>query len=202
LTSSGILTRLDRHAWRLALCAAVLLTGCRLDMHVQPRYNPYAPSDFFADGRSERPPVAGTVARSEIVSGPEQVVFTGMLNGREVDAFPFPVTRAVLDRGRERYNIFCTPCHGWTGDGDGMIVQRGFRPPPSYHIDRLRQAPAGHFFSVITNGFGAMYPYGYRILPRDRWAIIAYIRALQLSRQAKIGDVPDAERSKLLGEAP
>ncbi len=184
------------------MCAALLLTGCRLDMHVQPRYNPYAPSDFFADGRSERPPVAGTVARGEIVSGPEQLVFTGMLNGREVDAFPFRVTRAVLDRGRERYNIFCTPCHGWTGDGDGMIVQRGFRPPPSYHTDRLRQAPVGHFFSVITNGFGAMYPYGYRILPRDRWAIIAYIRALQLSRQAKISDVPEAERSKLLGEAP
>jgi hypothetical protein len=141
------------------------------------------------------------VARGEVVSGPGEVVLTGMLNGKEVDAFPFPVTRAVLDRGRERYNIFCTPCHGWTGDGDGMIVQRGFRPPPSYHTDRLRQAPVGHFFSVITNGFGAMYPYGYRILPQDRWAIIAYIRALQLSRQAKISDVPEAERSKLLGEA-
>ena len=192
----------ERHAWRLAVCAAFLLTGCRLDMHVQPRYNPYDPSDFFADGRSERPPVEGTVPRGEIVSGPGQVVFTGMLNGREVDAFPFPVTRAVLDRGRERYNIFCTPCHGWTGDGDGIVVQRGFRPPPSYHIDRLRQAPVGHFFSVITNGFGAMYPYGYRILPRDRWAIIAYIRALQLSRQATINNVPEAERSKLLGETP
>ena len=198
----GIRARFAGHAWLLAICVALLLTGCRLDMHVQPRYNPYDPSDFFADGRSERPPVEGTVARGEIVSGPGQVVFTGMLNGREVDAFPFPITRAVLDRGRERYNIFCTPCHGWTGDGDGIVVQRGFRPPPSYHIDRLRQAPVGHFFSVITNGFGAMYPYGYRILPRDRWAIVAYIRALQLSRQAKIADVPDAERSKLQGEAP
>jgi hypothetical protein len=186
----------------MALCAGLLLTGCRLDMHIQPRYNPYDPSNFFADGRSERPPVEGTVARDEVVGGSEQVVFTGMLNGREVEAFPFAVTRAVLDRGRERYNIFCTPCHGWAGDGDGIVVQRGFRPPPSYHIDRLRQAPVGHFFSVISNGFGAMYPYGYRILPRDRWAIIAYIRALQLSRQAKIGDVPDAERSKLQGETP
>jgi hypothetical protein len=202
LRSKGIRACFARSAWRLAVCVAFLLTGCRLDMHVQPRYNPYDPSDFFADGRSERPPVEGTVPRDEIVSGPGQVVFTGMLNSREVDAFPFPVTRAVLDRGRERYNIFCTPCHGWTGHGDGMIVQRGFRPPPSYHIDRLRQAPVGHFFSVITNGFGAMYPYGYRILPRDRWAIIAYIRALQLSRQATINDVPEAERSKLLGETP
>lgn len=202
MRSRAIRADFERHAWRLALCVALLLTGCRLDMHVQPRYNPYDPSDFFADGRSERPPVEGTVARSEIVGGPGQVVFTGMLNGKEVDAFPFPVTRAVLDRGRERFNIFCTPCHGWSGDGDGIVVQRGFRPPPSYHTDRLRQAPVGHFFSVITNGFGAMYPYGYRILPRDRWAIIAYIRALQLSHQAKIDDVPEAERPKLLGETP
>jgi Cytochrome C oxidase, cbb3-type, subunit III len=202
LTSSRIRTLLERRAGRLAICATLLLGGCRLDMHVQPRYNPYDPSEFFADGRSERPPVAGTVARSEIVGGPEEVVSTGMRDNREIDAFPFPVTRVVLDRGRERYNIFCAPCHGWTGDGDGIIVQRGFRPPPSYHIDRLRQAPVGHFFSVISSGFGAMYPYGYRILPRDRWAIIAYIRALQLSRQATIDDVPQVERSKLLGETP
>jgi hypothetical protein len=180
----------------------LFLNGCRLDMHVQPRYNPYSPSDFFADGRSERPPVPGTVAHSEVVSGPELVINTGMLNGEEMNAFPFPITRAVLDRGRDRYNIFCTPCHGWAGDGDGMIVQRGFQKPPSYHVDRLRQAPAGHFFSVITNGFGAMYPYGYRILPRDRWAIIAYIRALQLSRQGTINDVPADQRAKLLSEAP
>lgn len=202
MTSSRIRACLERRAGRLAICAALLLGGCRLDMHVQPRYNPYDPSEFFADGRSERPPVAGTVARNEIVGGPGQVAFTGMLNGKEVDAFPFPVTRALLDRGRGRYDIFCAPCHGWTGDGNGVIVQRGFRPPPSYHIDRLRQASVGHIFGVISNGFGAMYPYGYRILPRDRWAIIAYIRALQLSRQATINDVPQAERSKLLGETP
>lgn len=193
---------LKRYVWCMAACATLLLTGCRLDMHVQPRYNPYDPSEFFTDGRSERPPVEGTVARNDAVSGPDQVIFTGMLDGREVDAFPFPVTRAVLERGRERFNIFCAPCHGWTGDGDGIIVQRGFQPPPSYHIERLRQAPVGHYFSVITNGFGAMYPYGYRVLPRDRWAIIAYIRALQLSRQGTINDVPEAERSKLLSQAP
>jgi hypothetical protein len=170
-------------------------------MHEQPRYDPYAPTDFFGDGRSERQPVDGTVARSDAVGGPGEVVNTGMLNAQEVDAFPFPVTRAILDRGRERFNIFCAPCHGLSGDGDGIVVQRGFQRPPSYHIDRLRNAPVGHFFSVITNGFGAMYPYGYRVLPNDRWAIIAYIRALQLSRQATINDVPDADRGKLLGES-
>jgi hypothetical protein len=190
------------HGWLIAVCATLLMTGCRLDMQVQPRYNPYAPSNFFSDGRSERQPVAGTVARSDVVSGPEEVVYTGTLNGQEINAFPFPITRAVLDRGRDRFNIFCTPCHGLGGDGNGIIVQRGFQRPPSYHIDRLRNAPVGHFFSVITNGFGAMYPYGYRIPPRDRWAIIAYIRALQLSRQATIDAVPEAERQKLLSETP
>ena len=194
--------RSKRHGWVIAVCAALTLTGCRLDMQVQPRYNPYDPSNFFADGRSERQPVEGTVARTEIVEGPDQVVNTGTLNGREIDAFPFPITRAVLDRGRDRFNIFCAPCHGLAGDGDGVIVQRGFQPPPSYHIDRLRNAPIGHFFNVITNGLGAMYPYGYRVLPRDRWAIIAYIRALQLSRRATIDDVPEAERQKLLSESP
>jgi hypothetical protein len=183
----------------MALCAVLFLVGCRLDMHVQPRYNPYGATDFFGDGRSERPPVEGTVARSEVVEGQSEVVNTGVLNGQEINMFPFPVTRAVLDRGRERFNIFCAPCHGLAGDGDGVVVQRGFQRPPSYHMDRLRNAPAGHFFSVITNGFGAMYPYGYRILPADRWAIIAYIRALQLSRQATITDVPEADRAKLLG---
>jgi mono/diheme cytochrome c family protein len=186
----------------IVLWATLLLTGCRLDMQVQPRYNPYAESDFFADGRSERKPVAGTVARSEAVGGPEEVVDTGKLNGQEIDAFPFPITREVLDRGRERFNIFCTPCHGLAGDGDGMIVQRGFQKPPSFHIDRLRTASVGHFFSVITNGLGAMYPYGYRISPRDRWAVVAYIRALQLSHEATIDSVPKAERLKLMSELP
>ena len=187
--------------WRFLACAALLLTGSRLDMHVQPRYNPYDPSDFFSDGRSERPPVEGTVARSEIVDGLEMLVDTGTLNGRETEVFPFPINRAILDRGHERFDIFCAPCHGLSGDGDGAIVRRGFPQPPSYHIDRLRNAPAGHYFNVISNGFGAMYPYGYRILPRDRWAIIAYIRALQLSRHATMNDVPVAERTKLMSQS-
>jgi hypothetical protein len=180
----------------LALCA-----GCRQDMHVQPRYNPFDPADFFEDGQSARMPVAGTVPRGDLATGPHELLYTGKVNGTVVDEFPFAVTREVLERGRERFNIYCEPCHGMAGDGDGMIVQRGFRHPPSLHSASLRSAPAGHFFDVISNGFGAMYPYGYRIAPRDRWAIISYIRALQLSRQASINDVPPEERKKLQDES-
>jgi hypothetical protein len=117
--------------------------------------------------------------------------------GATMTRFPFPVTKAVILRGQERYNIYCSPCHGMTGEGDGMIVRRGFSKPPSYHTDRLRKAPVGHYFDVITNGFGAMYPYGSRIEPEDRWAIVAYIRALQLARNAKISDVPANERANI-----
>ncbi len=188
--------------WTFAAAGLLLLcAGCRQDMHVQPRYNPFDPTDFFEDGQSARMPVAGTFPRGDLTTGPEELLYTGKVNGALAEAFPFPVRREVLDRGRERFDIYCTPCHGLSGDGDGMIVQRGFRRPPSLHIDRLRAAPAGHFFDVITNGFGVMYPYDYRVAPRDRWAIVAYIRALQLSRQASISDVPAAERRKLQGES-
>jgi hypothetical protein len=192
-----------RRGISLSAAAALLLfcAGCRQDMHVQPRYNPYDPTDFFADGQSARIPVAGTVPRGDLALGPQELMYTGKVNGAVVDEFPFPVTRQVLERGRERFNIYCEPCHGMTGDGDGMIVQRGFRHPPSLHSQQLRSAPAGHFFDVISNGFGVMYPYGYRIVPRDRWAIVFYIRALQLSRHASINDVPEAEREKLRGES-
>jgi mono/diheme cytochrome c family protein len=166
-------------------------------MHVQPRYNPFDPSDFFEDGQSARLPVEGTIPRGEMTLGPEELLYTGKVNGAPAEVFPFPITREALDRGRERFNIYCTPCHGMSGDGDGMIVQRGFRRPPSFHTDALRNAPAGHFFDVITNGFGVMYPYGSRVPPRDRWAIVSYIRALQLSRQAAIEDVPEAARGIL-----
>lgn len=179
--------------------AAVLLAGCRLDMHVQPKYLPYEPTDFFADGRSERQPVPGTVARGHLRL--DELMFTGRENGVVVDKFPFPITKADLDRGRERYNVYCTPCHDYTGTGRGMIVQRGFPQPPSYHIQRLRDAPAGHFFEVMTNGFGAMYSYAARVEPADRWRIAAYIRVLQLSRNAKIDDVPEADRAKLSHES-
>jgi cytochrome c553 len=173
----------------------MLVAGCRLDMHVQPKYLPYEPTDFFADGRSERQPVPGTVARGQLRL--DELMFTGRENGVVVDKFPFPITKADLDRGRERYNVYCTPCHDYTGTGRGMIVQRGFPQPPSYHIQRLREAPAGHFYEVITNGFGAMYSYAARVEPADRWRIAAYIRVLQLSRNAKIDDVPESERQKL-----
>jgi hypothetical protein len=176
----------------LLVCA-----GCRQDMHVQPRYNPYDATDFFEDGQSARLPVAGTVPRGELTLGPEELLYTGKVNGELTAAFPFPITKEIMESGREGFNIYCTPCHGLSGEGDGMIVQRGFRRPPSLHEDRLRTAPVGHFFDVISNGFGVMYPYGYRVPPRDRWAIIAYVRALQFSRQATINDVPEAEREKL-----
>jgi len=174
---------------------ALLLSGCRLDMHVQPKYLPYEPTDFFGDGRSERQPVPGTVARGHLRL--DELMFTGRENGVVVDKFPFPITQADLDRGRERYNVYCTPCHDYTGSGRGMIVQRGFPQPPSYHIQRLRDAPAGHFYEVITNGFGAMYSYAARVEPADRWRIAAYIRVLQLSRNAKIDDVPESQRQAL-----
>ncbi len=170
-------------------------------MHVQPRYNPYDPTEFFGDGQSARLPVAGTFPRGELTLGPQELLYTGKVNGQASEAFPFPVTQEIVERGRGRFNVFCSPCHGFVGDGDGMIVQRGFRRPPSLHEERLRTAPVGHYFDVITNGFGVMYPYGYRVAPHDRWAIIAYVRALQLSRQASIDDVPEAERQKLMGQS-
>jgi len=177
------------------LVAITFLFGCRLDMHIQPKYLPYEPTNFFADGRSERQPVPGTVARGHLRL--DELFYTGRENGVVSNRFPFPITRADLDRGRERYNIYCTPCHDYTGSGRGMIVQRGFPQPPSYHIQRLREAPVGHFFEVMTDGFGAMYSYAARVDPADRWRIAAYIRVLQLSESATAQDVPDAERKKL-----
>jgi len=127
----------------------------------------------------------------------DELYYTGRENGVVVDKFPFPITKADLERGRERFNVYCTPCHDYTGSGNGMIVQRGFPQPPSYHIQRLREAPAGHFFEVMTNGFGEMYSYAARIEPADRWRIAAYIRVLQASQSARIEDVPAADRAQL-----
>jgi mono/diheme cytochrome c family protein len=176
---------------------SLALTACRQDMHVQPKYVPEDPSIFFADGRSERPTVEGTVARGYLRT--DELLYTGRINGTVVDLFPFPITAADLSRGRERYNIYCSPCHDYTGSGNGMIVQRGFPPPPSYHLDRLRQAPVGHFFEVITNGLGMMYSYASRVSPEDRWRIAAYIRALQLSQRGSPSDIP-ASQSGAIGE--
>jgi Cytochrome C oxidase, cbb3-type, subunit III len=174
---------------------AAALGGCRLDMHIQPKYVPEEPTGFFPDGRSERPVVPGTVARGHLQL--DTLLYTGMENGVESNRFPFPITRADLERGRERFNIYCTPCHDYTGNGNGMIVQRGFPHPPSYNIERLRNAPVGHFVNVMTNGFGAMYSYSTRVTPADRWRIAAYIRALQLSQYAPVKDVPAADLSEL-----
>ncbi len=227
------------------------LSGCRQDMHDQPKYKPLRPSAFFADERASRPLPDGTVARNQLrddaqfytgkiaqgqqsgqsqQSGQGQVSGQGQLSGQGqqangaglsstsnqgvaanpspnasfaaqyqgyVNTFPFPIDEAALDRGQERYNIYCSVCHGRTGDGLGMIVRRGYRKPPSYHDDRLRQAPAGYFFDVITNGFGAMPDYSAQISPEDRWKIIAYICALQLSQQATVADVPPDKRDKV-----
>src|SRR5215813_6144622 len=160
------------------------------DMATQPKNRPLSPSSFFEDGRSERPPVENTVARGSIADD-------DLFVPKDSNAFPLPVNRDLLDRGEERYKIFCTPCHGLQGDGNGMISMRGMKHPPSFHQDRLRQAPNGYFFDNITNGFGAMYGYSAQIPPRDRWAIIAYVRALQLSRNAKVADLPAELREKL-----
>jgi len=173
----------------------VLLAGCRQDMHDQPKYVPLRGSDFHADRRSARPMVDGTVARGFLRD--DDLLETGKVNGQDSAEFPFPITARVLARGRERYDIFCAPCHDRTGRGNGMIVQRGYRQPPSLHIDRLRQAPVGHYFDVITNGFGAMADYRAQVPVRDRWAITAYVRALQLSGQATLTEVPPEERERL-----
>jgi mono/diheme cytochrome c family protein len=171
------------------LVAISLLSACRLDMHVQPRQNPLSRSDFFTDRRSERPPVEGTVARGQLHE--DTYFYTGKNGNNPGDYMPFPVTKEVLERGRERYNIYCSPCHSLVGDGNGFVPSRGFaRKPPSYHIPRLQKAPLGYFYDVITNGFGIMPDYASQIPPDDRWRIVAYIRALQLSQNATRADVP------------
>ena len=174
---------------------AVLAAACRRDMQDQPRYRPFRPSAFFQDGRSARPLVAGTVARGQLEE--DDHLHRGRIGEEFAATFPFPVTAEVLERGRERYDIFCAPCHGRVGDGDGMVVQRGMRRPPSLHIERLRKSPAGYHFDVITNGFGAMIDLADRVSVEDRWAIVAYVSALQRSQSAGIADVPPAERERL-----
>ncbi len=164
-------------------------------MHNQPKYIPLRDSAFFADGSSARPLVDDTVPRGMLQD--DAAFYTGKNGNVELDTLPFPLTKQVLDRGQERYDIFCAPCHDRTGSGFGMIVRRGYRQPPSYHIDRLREAPIGHFFDVMTNGFGAMPDYRAQLAPRDRWAIAAYVRALQLSQHASAADIPAGDRDKL-----
>jgi mono/diheme cytochrome c family protein len=176
----------------LPLGLLAVLAGCRQDMHDQPRFKPLARSDFYADLRSARAPVEGTVARGQLHE--DSYFYTGKVGNDPGDYMPFAVNEEVLARGRERFNIYCAPCHSQLGDGNGMIVQRGFRKPPSYHTERLRKAPLGYFFDVMTNGFGAMPEYASQIPVRDRWNIVAYIRALQLSQNAAAADVPAGQK--------
>lgn len=175
------------------LLVIAVTSACRIDMHVQPRQNPLSRSDFFTDQRSARPLVEGTIARGELHE--DSYFYTGKIGSNPGDMMPFPVTKEVLDRGQERFNIFCAPCHSRVGDGNGFVPSRGFsHKPPSFHIERLEKAPAGYFFDVITNGFGVMPDYASQIPVRDRWNIIAYVRALQLSQNAKMADVPAGQK--------
>ena len=169
--------------------------ACRQDMHDQPRQKPLAESAFFVDQRSARPPVPGTVARGHLKD--DSPYYTGKSGDTPTDTLPVPLTPELLRRGQVRFQTFCAPCHGLTGRGDGMIVQRGFKAPLSYHSDRLRQAPIGYFFDVITHGFGAMADYAAQVPVEDRWAVAAYIRALQLSQHATLADVPEEKRPLL-----
>ena len=185
----------SNHKLALAACLLLGAAGCRQDMHNTPVGQPLRQSMFFKDASSARPLVEGTVARGTLHD--DQAFYTGKKDGVDADALPFALTAEVLDRGENRFNIYCTPCHGLSGQGDGMIVRRGYRQPPSYHVDRLQQAPLGHFYDVMTNGFGAMPDYRAQIAPRDRWAIAAYVRALQLSRLGLADDLSPELRANL-----
>ena len=184
------------HRRTSCLLAALLLFACRQDMHDQPKYQPFEESDFFADGMASRPRVKGTVPRGHLEL--DDHLYRGLgTDGKPAAEFPFPIDAKDLARGRERFNIFCIVCHDARGTGNGMVVQRGFRRPESYHTDRLREAKVGYMFDVITNGFGSMPSHSDKIPVHDRWRIIAYVRALQLSRNASRDDVPDEEWKKL-----
>lgn len=164
-------------------------------MRDTPKVKTFRPSAFFSDGLSARPLVPGTVPQGDLEA--DELLYRGTVNGQPSTVFPFPVTKQVIERGQSRYEIFCSPCHSRVGDGNGMIVQRGYRRPPSFHIDRLRQAPVGHFFDVITRGFGAMPSYASRVSPQDRWAIIAYTRVLQFSQNAPVASLPPEDRQQV-----
>lgn len=187
---------------RLAITVVALssaLVACRQDMHDAPRYEPLEASTFFNDGQASRMPVANTVPRGLLRE--DDLLYTGKIGGQLANEFPMPVTAETMARGQERFNVFCSPCHGRTGDGTGMIVQRGFRQPPSYYEARLVNAPVGYLFDVMTNGFGAMQDYAAQVPVADRWAIAAYIRALQFSRRGTLNDVP-ADRREELDRSP
>ncbi len=177
------------------LCLALLAAGCTMTMRDQPRLDPYEPSTFLPKGQSAQPPVADTVPYGEART--DDALYTGQVDGQYVEEFPFAITKDDLEYGRQRYDIYCAPCHGYTGDGDGMVVQRGFKNPPSFNQDRLREAAPGYFYYAITNGFGSMPSYANRIPVHDRWLIIAYVKALQLSQHAPVAELPQVDVDKL-----
>jgi mono/diheme cytochrome c family protein len=190
---------LRNNAVAMLAFAAMFAAGCRQDMHDAPRYEAFEASTTFADGRASRNAPAGTVARGWLRE--DEALYTGKVNGLAVDEYPFAIGAAELARGQQRFNIYCTPCHGRLGDGNGMVVQRGLRQAASYHQDRLREEKLGYFYDVITNGFGAMQGYAEQIPVRDRWLIVAYVRTLQLSQHASLDDVP-ADRRGALDASP
>ncbi|MBS1702294.1 MAG: cytochrome c [Armatimonadetes bacterium] len=184
--------------WAAVGFAAITVVGCNTDMWVQNKTMPHSESSFFADGSGQRPLVPGTIPRGYLRE--DGAFYTGIENGKWVDKIPLAVTKELIDRGHDRFDIYCTPCHGRLGDGQGMIAQRGFqlqRPVGNYHTDRLRAMPVGHFYDVITNGYGAMYSYASRVEPQDRWAIVAYIRVLQLAHHAPVSELNDNDKAEL-----
>ncbi len=185
----------SRLAVATAMAASMTLAGCRQDMHNQPKFTPQRGTEFYADGRSSRPQVENTVARGQLHE--DTYFYTGMQDGKEGNVMPFPVTMEVLQRGQERYNVYCTPCHSRVGNGAGMIVMRGYHPAGNFHSARLLAMPLGHFFTVISNGYGSMPDYSAQVAPVDRWAIVAYIKALQLSQSAKSADAGGAQVESL-----
>src|SRR5919108_5184265 len=191
----GCMKSLSRFVAFGLLLAAGLVAGCRQDMHDAPRIEPFEANAFFPDQRGSRVPPQGTVARGWLRD--DEALYTGKVNGQFVETIPFALTHDDLERGQQRFNIYCSPCHGRLGDGQGMVVQRGLRQAASYHQDRLRQERIGYFFDVITNGFGAMQGYAEQVPVRDRWLIAAYIRALQLAQNASVNDVPADRRGEL-----
>ena len=204
---------MKRYIWvgYIAVCMLVVLAACGSNMRYQAKCLPGRPTTAFDDGSCEQQLPPNTVARAYVrdffvqQAGGTPTSSYGALNagnGPPPADIPFPVTRQVLDVGRNRYNIFCAPCHGIAGYGNGMIVQRGFPPPPSFHSPQLRQVPPGFIYDVITNGFGIMYSYAYRVPPEERWAIAAYIKALQLSQNASLSDVPPEQRQNMQGAQP
>jgi hypothetical protein len=178
------------------LLSVALIAGCRQDMQDQPRMVPQRSTPFFDDGRSVRPQVEGTVARGQLHG--DAFFYTGEINGKEVDMMPFPATLTVLERGQEEFNVYCTPCHSRVGNGAGMIVQRGYKAAGNFHDANIAAKPLGHYFQVMTQGYGAMPDYAQQLTPEDRWAVAAYIRALQLSQNAKMSDVPAGTDIELL----